>query len=68
MTGPVGQLAGRRPSEHDDADRLVLERVAGGELDALEELYDRFPRRSDRSPSVRTGPEPSPRLARVRPG
>jgi len=42
MTGPIGQLAGRHPSDHDDADRLVLERVAGGELAALEELYDRY--------------------------
>ena len=26
----------------DDADRAVLERVAAGELDALDELYDRY--------------------------
>ena len=42
MTGPVGQLAGRRHSDHDDADRTARERVASGELDALEVLYDRY--------------------------
>jgi RNA polymerase sigma factor (sigma-70 family) len=34
--------AGRQPSVADDADRAVLERVAAGQLDALEELYDRY--------------------------
>jgi RNA polymerase sigma-70 factor (ECF subfamily) len=29
-------------SPADDADREVLERIAGGEIDALEELYDRY--------------------------
>src|SRR3982750_2501583 len=35
---------GRRGSASaaDDADRDVLERIAGGQLDALEELYDRY--------------------------
>lgn len=42
MTDPGGQVAGRRPSADDDADRAVLERVAAGELRALEELYDRY--------------------------
>ena len=32
----------RVASPGDDADRDVLERVAAGELDALEELYDRY--------------------------
>jgi len=34
---------GRRgpASPVDDADREVLERIADGQLDALEELYDR---------------------------
>ena len=34
-------LRGRQPSI-DDADRDVLSRVAAGQLDALEELYDRY--------------------------
>ncbi len=32
----------RVASPGDDADRSVLERVAAGDLDALEELYDRY--------------------------
>ncbi len=32
----------RVASPGDDADRTVLERVAAGDLDALEELYDRY--------------------------
>jgi RNA polymerase sigma factor (sigma-70 family) len=32
----------RQSSPADDADRAVLERVAAGELHALEELYDRY--------------------------
>ena len=32
----------RRPSSADDADRGVLDRVAAGELNALELLYDRY--------------------------
>src|SRR2546426_6073396 len=42
MTGIGSPGAGRRPSQADDADRAVLERVAAGQLDALEELYDRY--------------------------
>lgn len=36
--GPRGRVA----SSTDDADRAVLERVASGELDALQDLYDRY--------------------------
>jgi RNA polymerase sigma-70 factor (ECF subfamily) len=32
----------RSASEPDDADRAVLVRIADGELDALEDLYDRY--------------------------
>src|SRR5436309_14435409 len=42
MTGIGSPGAGRRPSQADDADRAVLESVAAGQLDALEELYDRY--------------------------
>ena len=42
MTGHQAQDAGRQPSLVDDADRAVLARVAAGQLDALEELYDRY--------------------------
>jgi RNA polymerase sigma-70 factor (ECF subfamily) len=42
MTGPKAQDAGRQPSLADDADRAVLTRIAAGQLDALEELYDRY--------------------------
>ena len=31
-----------RPTPDDDADRAVLDRIAAGELNALEELYDRY--------------------------
>src|SRR3954462_12051839 len=42
MSDP-GQRARRGPgSPGDDADRGVLERIAGGQLNALEELYDRY--------------------------
>src|SRR6186997_3720601 len=33
---------GRSVSPSDDADRAVLARVSNGELDALQELYDRY--------------------------
>jgi RNA polymerase sigma factor (sigma-70 family) len=39
--GPSSPGEGR-PSPADAADRAALARVAGGELDALEELYDRY--------------------------
>src|SRR5258705_5411814 len=42
MSEPSGPLRLRVPSAVDDADRDVLARVATGELDALEELYDRY--------------------------
>jgi RNA polymerase sigma factor (sigma-70 family) len=42
MTDAEPRGAGRQPSLADDADRAVLERVAAGQLDALEELYDRY--------------------------
>ncbi|HYU50277.1 MAG TPA: sigma-70 family RNA polymerase sigma factor [Candidatus Limnocylindria bacterium] len=42
MTDAGAPGAGRQPSLADDADRAVLERVAAGQLDALEELYDRY--------------------------
>jgi RNA polymerase sigma factor (sigma-70 family) len=42
MTDAEAPGAGRQPSLADDADRAVLERVATGQLDALEELYDRY--------------------------
>ena len=42
MTDAEARGAGRQPSLADDADRAVLERVAAGQLDALEELYDRY--------------------------
>jgi RNA polymerase sigma factor (sigma-70 family) len=42
MTDPEAPGAGRQPSLADDVDRAVLERVAAGQLDALEELYDRY--------------------------
>jgi RNA polymerase sigma-70 factor (ECF subfamily) len=35
-------LPGRPVSPVEDADRAALARVAGGDLDALEELYDRY--------------------------
>jgi RNA polymerase sigma factor (sigma-70 family) len=36
------ELSGRVASSTDDADRDVLARVSNGELDALQELYDRY--------------------------
>ena len=42
MTEPTGRPGGRLPSQADDADQLILGRVAAGELNALEELYDRY--------------------------
>jgi RNA polymerase sigma-70 factor (ECF subfamily) len=42
MTDAEARGAGRQPSLADDVDRAVLERVAAGQLDALEELYDRY--------------------------
>ena len=38
----TGEHRLRQPSPADDADRGVLDRVANGQLDALEELYDRY--------------------------
>ena len=42
MSDTTEPLRLRVTSPIDDADRDVLERVAAGELDALEELYDRY--------------------------
>ena len=42
MTDRDGGLSGRVASSTDDADRDVLARVSNGELDALQELYDRY--------------------------
>ena len=42
MTNPTGHSGGRLPSPADDEDQLILGRVAAGELNALEELYDRY--------------------------
>ena len=42
MNDPDGGLSGRVASPGDDADRAVLARVADGELDALQDLYDRY--------------------------
>jgi RNA polymerase sigma-70 factor (ECF subfamily) len=42
MSDPGGPLRLRVATLADDADRAVLERVANGELHALEELYDRY--------------------------
>jgi RNA polymerase sigma-70 factor (ECF subfamily) len=42
MSDTTEPLRLRVTSPVDDADRDVLERVAAGELDALEELYDRY--------------------------
>lgn len=39
---PSGDARGRVPSAIDDADRAALARIADGQLDALEELYDRY--------------------------
>ena len=42
MTQADESLGLRRSSAADDADRAVLVRLAEGELDALEDLYDRY--------------------------
>ena len=42
MTDRDGGLSGRVASSTDDADRDVLARVSNGELDALQDLYDRY--------------------------
>ena len=42
MTQADEPLGLRRSSAADDADRAVLVRLADGELDALEDLYDRY--------------------------
>lgn len=42
MTDAGGTIRRAPASATDDADRDVLSRVASGELDALEELYDRY--------------------------
>jgi RNA polymerase sigma-70 factor, ECF subfamily len=42
MSEPNGPLPLRTASVADDADRAVLQRIAGGELDALDELYERY--------------------------
>ncbi len=42
MTAPAESLPLRVATAVDDADRGVLERVAAGELQALDELYDRY--------------------------
>lgn len=39
---PSGGASGRVPTAIDDADRGALTRIAEGQLDALEELYDRY--------------------------
>jgi RNA polymerase sigma-70 factor (ECF subfamily) len=42
MNDRDGGLSGRVASPTDDADRAVLARVSNGELDALQDLYDRY--------------------------
>ena len=42
MSESSGPLPFRAATAVDDADRGVLERVAAGELDALDELYERY--------------------------
>ena len=42
MSEPTGPLSLRAATVTDDADRAVLNRIAGGELDALDELYERY--------------------------
>jgi RNA polymerase sigma factor (sigma-70 family) len=42
MSDERGSLRLRTATPADDADRAVLARVADGELDALDELYDRY--------------------------
>jgi RNA polymerase sigma-70 factor (ECF subfamily) len=42
MSDPSGGYSGRTASSSDDADRAVLVLVADGQLDALQELYDKY--------------------------
>jgi RNA polymerase sigma factor (sigma-70 family) len=42
MTSADQPLSLRTPSPADEADRAALARIAGGELAALEDLYDRY--------------------------
>jgi RNA polymerase sigma-70 factor (ECF subfamily) len=42
MSGPSGGHSGRVVSAADDADRAVLALIVNGQLDALQELYDRY--------------------------
>ena len=42
MNAGDGGLTGRITSPADDADRAVLVRVANGQLDALQDLYDTY--------------------------
>jgi RNA polymerase sigma-70 factor, ECF subfamily len=42
MGEPTGPLSLRVATVADDADRAALKRIAGGELDALDELYERY--------------------------
>src|SRR5215218_10430146 len=42
MSDPSGGYSGRAASPSDDADRAVLVRVADGQLDALQDLYDKY--------------------------
>src|SRR5687768_17350668 len=42
MTDPGDRIQRAPPSAADDADQDVLRRVESGQLDALEELYDRY--------------------------
>jgi RNA polymerase sigma-70 factor (ECF subfamily) len=42
MSEPMGPLSLRAATVTDDADRAALNRIARGELDALDELYERY--------------------------
>jgi RNA polymerase sigma-70 factor, ECF subfamily len=42
MSEPGGPLSLRAATVTDDADRAALDRIAHGELDALDELYERY--------------------------
>jgi RNA polymerase sigma-70 factor (ECF subfamily) len=42
MSDPSGGYSGRTASPSDDADRAVLVLVADGQLDALQDLYDKY--------------------------
>src|SRR5215207_4697617 len=42
MSDPSGGYSGRAASPSDDADRAVLVRVADGQLDSLQDLYDKY--------------------------